>query len=119
MSSLTKEKADLSPLDQIRQTEADVARQIASAREEAGDTVTQAKTQAKDLLDEARQSGNRGGEKRYKEIISDAEEEARLIVAQAHKRAEHLQRKGGQRLAVGVRRALNIVIGLEEAGENE
>ena len=119
MSSPTKTEAEFSPLDQIRQTEADVVRQIASAREAAGHTVAQAKTQAKDLLDDARQIGGREGEKRYREIISNAEEEAQAIIAQARNRAEHLRRRAGQRLAVGVRRALDIVIGLDEAGEDE
>lgn len=118
MSSPTKTDAKLSPLDQIRQTEADVARQIASARDAAGHTVAHAKTQAKELLEDAHRTGQREGEKRYKEIIANAEEEAQVIIAQAHKRAEHLRRRAGQRLAVGVRRALNVVIGLEEAGED-
>jgi vacuolar-type H+-ATPase subunit H len=119
MSSPTKTDAKLSPLDQIRQTEADVARQVASAREAAGYTVAQAKTQAKGFVDDARQIGGREGEKRYREIISNAEEEEQAIIAQARNRAEHLRRRAGQRLAVGVRRALNVVIGLEEAGEDE
>lgn len=119
MSSPTKAEAEFSPLDQIRQTEADVVRQIASAREAAGHTVAQAKTQAKDLLGDARQIGGREGEKRYREIVSNAEEEAQAIIAQARKRAERLRRRGRQRLAIGVRQAMNVVIGLEEAGEDE
>ena len=118
MTSLIKPEAELSPLDQIRQTEADVARQVALAREAARNTVEQAKAQARDLLDDAHQIGHRDGEKRYRKIISNAEEEAKLIVAQARKRAEHLHRRAGQRLAVGVSRALNVVIGFEEAGED-
>ena len=119
MSSRNQPEAELSPLDQIRQAEADVARRIALAREAAGQTVEQAKIQARDLLDDARQIGNREGEKRYREIISKAEEEAKLIVAQARKRAEHLHRRAGQRLEVGVSRAMNVVIGFDEAGEDE
>ncbi len=119
MSSLTKTKAEISPLDQIRQAEADVARQVASAREAAEHTVAQARIQAKDLLDDARQIGKREGEKRYREIISNAEEEEQAIVAQARNRAENLRRRAGDRLAEGVRRALNVVIGLEESGVDE
>ena len=107
--------AELSPLDQIRQTEADVARQIAAAREAAGMTVARAKSQAKELLADARQSGQREGDKRYKEIVSNAEEEAQVIIAQARKRAENLRRRAGHRLAIGVRCGLNVVIGMEEA----
>ena len=119
MSNPIKTEAELSPLDQIHQTEADVVRQIASTREAAGHTVAHAKTQAKDLLDDALQIGQREGEKRYREMISNADEEAQVIIAQARKRAEHLRRRAGQRFAVGVRRSLNVVIGLEENGEYE
>ena len=119
MSSPTKAETTLSPLDQIRKTEAEVTRQIASAREAARHMVAQARIQAIDLLDDAHQGGTREGEKRYREIISNAEEEEQAIVAQARNRAEHLRRRAGQRLAEGVRRALNVVIGLEEAGEDE
>jgi vacuolar-type H+-ATPase subunit H len=118
MSNLAKPKAELSPLDQIRQAEADVARQIASAREATGQTVAQARIQAKDMLGDARQIGKREGEKRYREIVSNAEEEEQAIIAQACNRAEHLSRRAGQRLAEGVRRALNVVIGLEDVGED-
>ena len=117
MSTPTKSEAGLSPLDQIRQTEADVARQIASAREAAGHTVTHSQTQAKEMLDDARRTGQREGEKRFREIISNAEEEAQAITTQARKRAEHLRRRAGQRLVVGVRHAMNVVLGFDEAGE--
>lgn len=119
MSSLTNPKTELSPLDQIRQAEANVARQVASAREAAEHKVAQARVQAKELLDDACQIGKREGEKRYREIISNAEEEEQVIVAQARNRSEHLRRRACHRLAGGVRRALNVVIGLEEAGLDE
>lgn len=119
MTTPTKPDTELSPLDQIRQTEADVVRQTAAAREAAGQTVAHAQTQAREILDDARQTGRREGEKRYREIISNAEEEAQAIIAQAHRRAEHLRRRGRQRLTIGVRQAMNVVIGLEEAGEGE
>lgn len=119
MSSPTKAEAKLSPLDQIRKTEAEVTRQIASAREIAEHTVTQAMTQAKVLLDDSCQIGRREGKKRYREIVSNAEEEAQAIVAQARNRAEHLRRRAGQRMVVGVEHAMDIIIGLEGAGEEE
>jgi len=119
MSTSTKTEAERSPLDQIRQTEADVARQIASAREAAKQSVAHAQSQAKEIINDAHQTGQREGEKRFREIISTAEEEAQAITAQARKRAEHLRRRAGQRLTVGVRRSLNVVIGLVEVGEDE
>jgi len=117
MSSRTINESNLSSLDQVRKTEADVTRQIASAREAAGQKVARAQTQANDLLDDARQVGKREGEKRYKAIISNAEEEAQVIIAQSHNRAAHLRRRAGKRFALGVRYSLNIIIGLEDTGE--
>jgi vacuolar-type H+-ATPase subunit H len=118
MYSPTKTETEFSPLDQIRQAEADVARQIASAHEVAGQTVALAKAQAKDLLNDARQFGKREGEKRYKEILFNAEEEAQVILVQARKRAARLRRRADQRMVLGVRYALDTIIGLEQPGEN-
>jgi len=119
MTTSTKPDTEQSPLDQIRQAETDMARQTAAAREAAGQTVAHAQTQAREILDDARQTGRREGEKRNREIISNAEDEAQAIIAQAHKRAEHLRRRGRHWLTIGVRQAMNVIIGLEEAGEGE
>lgn len=114
MTNPAKVEIELSPLDQVRQTEADMARRIASAREAAEHTVVQAKIQAKNILDDARETGKREGEKRFREIISNAEEEAQEIIAQARNRAEYLRRRADQRMAEGIHLALNFVIGLDE-----
>lgn len=117
MSSLPKNESNLSSLDQIRKTEADVTRQIASVREAAGLKVARAQTQANELLDDARQAGKREGEKRHKAILSNTEEEAQVIIAQSHNRAAHLRRRAGRRFALGVHRSLNVILGLQETGE--
>ena len=109
---------ELSPLDQIRQVEAEVIRQIAVAREAAEYTITEASGQVKDLLNEARVSGRRRGQTRYQEIKTTAEEEARALVAQAHSQAENLRHKGKQRMTNAVRHAANLIIGLDGSSQD-
>jgi vacuolar-type H+-ATPase subunit H len=109
-------ETELSPLDQIRQTEADVTRQIAAARQAAERSVTEAGKELKTFLDGARESGRRHGQVRYKEIISKAEEESQAVVSQAHRQAERLHHAGRRRMSTAVRQAVNLVIGLQDDG---
>lgn len=104
----------LSPLDQIRLAEADVTRKIAIARKDREHTLANAKVQAKILLDEARESGKRKGQLEYREIVSEAEEEARVILAGSDHRAEELRRKGSRYMDIAIRRVVNIITGMEE-----
>jgi vacuolar-type H+-ATPase subunit H len=108
---------ELSPLDQIRQTEADVTRHVAAAREAAERTVVEARSQVKELLVKARESGRQRGQTRYKEIISRAEEESAVLIAQAQNRAEQLHHEGKRRMSTAVRQAVVLVIGLQDDSE--
>jgi len=112
-------ETELSPLDQIRQTESDVTRQIAATREAAEDSITKTKDQVKVLLDQSRASGHQQGRIRYKELVSQAEEEAHALVTQAYSHAEDLRKKGEQRMKTAVRQAVNLVIGSEGGVENQ
>ena len=103
----------LSPLDQIRHAEAEVARRIAAARETAERTVATAKAQAKDFLNEACETGQREGQARYKEIISRAEEETQALVAQAYYQADELRYQGDRNMEPAVFQALNVIIRME------
>jgi vacuolar-type H+-ATPase subunit H len=105
---------ELSPLDQIRQVEAEIARQIASARETGAQIITKTREEAKMIIKDAYATGNREGQKRYKEIVTAAEEEAQTVIAQTQNRAEFLKRRGLQRLESGTRQALHIILGLED-----
>lgn len=107
---------ELSPLDQIRQTEADVTRAVAAARQAAELIIAQAQREAIDIQQHARELGIREGEARFRELISTGEEEARGIVAEAQVRANELRRKGQQRMDLGIHKAVRIVIGLGEDG---
>jgi vacuolar-type H+-ATPase subunit H len=107
---------ELSPLDQIRQTEAHVTRQVAAAREAAKQTVADMKNKAKQTINDASKVGRREGQKRHKEIVSNTEEEAQILIAQAYKKAEHMQRRGSRCLDEGVCGAIGIIISAEEEG---
>ena len=110
-------EAQLSPLDQVRLAEANVTRMVAAALENNEHTLMEAKAQAKLLMDEARQNGEREGRNQYREIISGAEEEARAVRAVAVHRAEELRKKGNRRMNIAVHRVINIITGMEEEGE--
>jgi len=119
MLARRKQVNELSPLDQIRQTEAENTRGIAVAREAAELTVEKEKIQAKELIRKIREVGRRDGQIRYKEILSRAEDKARSIVAQAHNQAAKLRSKGQRCMSTAVCDAVNIVIGLDEEVKDE
>jgi vacuolar-type H+-ATPase subunit H len=114
MTNPALREAQLSPLDQIRLAEADVTRKIAMARKDREHTLTKAKAQAKVLLDEARESGKRKGQTQYREIVSEAEEEARAILAESDHRAEEIRQKGIRYMDIAIRQVVNIITGMEE-----
>jgi flagellar biosynthesis/type III secretory pathway protein FliH len=118
MASKDNANSNLSPLDQIRQEEAETVRKIASAREASEQKTNETKKQVKVILEQARESGRQRGLNRYKQIIASAEEEALVIVSQAHNQANLLHHKGKQQMSTAVRQAVNFIIGLEGDGES-
>lgn len=108
---------ELSPLDQVRQTEAEVTRKIAAARETAEQILENARQQAETIKRNARQAGIQEGQGHYKATIARAEEEARALVAEAKFQAERLRRRGQQRMKRAVSYAVNLVLGLPEENE--
>lgn len=111
------EKSELSPLDQIRRTEAEVTRQIAAAREASKLTVREATLKADALLADARNLGRRQGQKRYQEIITASEEKARSLVAEASSQAEILRSQGARRMVSAVDWAVRFILGIAGNGE--
>ncbi len=105
--------AQLSPLDQIRQTEAEITRKIAAAREAAEQVVVKARLDAYALKKQALEDGNREGQARYREILLRGEEEAKALTVQAHSTADNLRRKGEAYMEIAVRSAVELVIGQE------
>lgn len=103
----------LSPLDQIQQAEAEVARRIAAAREGAEVTLQEARAQMVELQRQARETGRSEGQMQYQEIVSRAEDEARALIARAHRGAEILRRQGESCMDAAVREAVQFIIGRE------
>ena len=83
-----------SPLDQIRQAEVDVARRVAAARQSADDAIREAQAQAAALERQASEIGRQEGLADYQAIVSNAEDEARRLIARARSQAESLRRRG-------------------------
>jgi vacuolar-type H+-ATPase subunit H len=104
---------DLSPLDRIRQAEAEATRRIAAAREAADQFVAQARSQAELVKRQAREAGQRQGKAKYQATISGAEEEARTIEVEAGKLAEDIRHKGKVRMDMAIGEAINFLLGLE------
>jgi vacuolar-type H+-ATPase subunit H len=105
---------ELTPLDQIRQAEVDLARQVAAAREAAERTIANANAQAAQIKNDAHEQGKREGMARYQDIIHVAEEEASAIIARGRRVAEELRHKGSTRMKTAVRHALSIIIEMDE-----
>lgn len=114
MANSSKTEIELSPLDQIRQAEAEVMRQVAAARERADTIASNARSQAKEITDEACETGRREGLIRYREILAAADEKAQAIIAEAHKQVALLHLRERRRMSIGVHHAVNIVICGEE-----
>lgn len=106
-------KNEISPLDQIWQTEAEVTRRVAAARDKAERTLAKSQVQARQQKNQAIEEGRRQGKAQYKDILAAAEDEARAITSQANSQAEELRRRGKERMDQAVRLAVNIVIGLQ------
>jgi vacuolar-type H+-ATPase subunit H len=104
---------ELSPLDQIRLVEAEIARKVVAAREASERTVAASHSQAVLLKKQAHESGTGEGQVRYKSIVSQAEEEAHTMVARAHDQAANLRRKGYARMEAAIQEAVDIVLGLK------
>jgi vacuolar-type H+-ATPase subunit H len=109
----------LTPLDQIWQTEAEITRQIAAARQEAEQILANARSQIRQIKNQAREAGHREGKAQYRQTIAEAEEEAQALIAQANSRAEDMCRKGQQRMEMAVRTAVSIITGMEGEIKNQ
>jgi len=109
----------LSPLDQIRLVEAEIARKIAAAREASEHSASNARAQAALLKKQAEEKGKREGQIRYKETIAKTEEQAEVIVAQAQYEADDLRETGQARMEQAVNEALNIVLGMKGGGKTD
>lgn len=102
------------PMDQILHAEAEVARRIAAARQAAEEAVQEAHAQTADIKSQACEAGRQQGQAQVQAAIARAEEEAFVLLEQAHRQAERLRDRGEQRMDTAVHRVAAIVIGQEE-----
>lgn len=109
---------DLSPLEQIRQCEAEVTRLVAAAHESAGATLAKARSEAASLIRNAREAGQQDGQARYADILARAEEEAEILATQAKGRAAELRRQGEARMDSAVQQAVQIILTVAGKVEN-
>jgi len=106
-------ESPLSPLDQIRQTEAEVMRKVVNARESTGKVVQEAGDQAAETLKRAHIEGEQAGQAQYKETLAKSEEEAKALVVEATQRAEKLRQRGKLTMDALVWRIVQFVSGME------
>lgn len=116
---MSEPSSGLSPLDQIRLAEAEISRKVIAARESSDHNAANARKQAALLKKQAEENGKRAGQKRYKEMIAKAGEEANAILAQAQHEADDLSQKGQFRMEQAVDEALKIVLGMQRGGRDE
>jgi len=105
---------ELSPLDQIRQAEAEVARQIATASVAADTAISETNTQASQIKNQSIEAGRRNGLTIYNEIIEKSRLEAKEITLRGQEDAKQLLVQGGKLMDKAVETALRLVLSLEE-----
>jgi vacuolar-type H+-ATPase subunit H len=109
---------EFSPLEKIRQAEAEVIRQVAAARKAGEQLLSDTSSRMKELLEQAQKTGRQEGEAEYREWILRAEEEARALLAEDRHKSAELRRQGDLRMPDAVRRAVNIVVDREDEEDN-
>lgn len=100
-----------SPLDQIRQAEAEVTRQIAAAREAAQMILTNARLEAAASIEAAQEAGRKEGQAQYRDLVTRSQEEAQVLLAQAHRQVGELRRHGERRMDTAILHAVHTVLG--------
>jgi vacuolar-type H+-ATPase subunit H len=102
-----------SPLDEIRQVEAEVARQLQAARAEAEAHIVQAEESARAMKQQSLEAGRHEGEADYQEFITRASRDAEQIIQDASLAANTLRQSQAQHLASLVRRIVECVTAVE------
>jgi len=101
------------PLDEIRQAEAEAAGLLFQARQE-GQALKQAvKKQISQLMQQAQQEGAQAGRIRCEQLVEEARRQAAQMIAQAQTQADLLLGEGQKRLDTAVQWALCFVLGAD------
>src|SRR5574341_1571298 len=101
------------PLDEIRQVEAEVARQLQAARTAAETHIVQAKESARVIKQQGLEAGRHEGEADFKEIMACASQEADQIIQDASLAANTLHQSQARYLAPLVRCIIECVTAVE------
>jgi vacuolar-type H+-ATPase subunit H len=101
----------LSPLDQIRQAEAEVARRVAGRREAAELTLAQAREHGQALVEAEIEAGQRDGQAQYRRLILRAQDEVRAVHQEGQKHVATIQQNEHNLMDVAVRHVLAIIMG--------
>lgn len=101
---------ELSPLDQIRQSEAEVTRKIAAARETALHNLEAARKEAARIVAQAREEGLHEGQVRYREILLETEKEAKNLIDLAQEEVKELSKRGDKHMEQAIQQIMDIVI---------
>jgi len=103
-----------SPLDEIRHAEANVASRILLARNEAEESIQNAKSQSKQIIQQAQDAGSTTGQEQYEAQVNKTRQEAQRLIDEAlsHSKADKEDKQA--RIDKAVQWALNIVLGSEE-----
>lgn len=100
-------------LDLIRNSEAEVTRMLAAARESTAREIAAARERVQEQIAQAEERGRCEGELERQAALCKAEEEAQQIVAQAGVEAERLRGITPSQMAAAANYAVNVVIGVE------
>ncbi|HAY84388.1 MAG TPA: hypothetical protein DCY42_05535 [Chloroflexi bacterium] len=112
-------ETELSPLDQIRQCEAEMARKIAATQEQTKQKITKARKEAREIVERARQRGLVQGQEKGIEVLSLAEQEAQSVLQEAQNQAEDLRLRGTHLMEEAVCFAVKFVLGFEKVKERK
>ncbi len=107
-------QADISPLDQIRQKEAEGLRKVIIARQASERKIYEARGEAARIKKLARESAAQQARELYKETAAAAQQEAQELRSQAKTHADELTARAKLVIEQGVAEAVNIVLGLKE-----
>ncbi len=103
--------SSFSPLDIIRNKEAEVTRRLAATREAVANEIAAARQRAQEQIARAEERGRSAGEAQRHSILDDVEKEAQAIITQADAEAEVLRHITYEQMEAAVKHALDIVLG--------
>jgi vacuolar-type H+-ATPase subunit H len=99
-----------SPLQAIKQKEAELRHRVEEARRRAESQLQSAREEAEQTVARANQKGQAEAKALYEQKIKEARREAKAIVATAHQEATTFRRQAAARLDEAVRQIVELVL---------